>query len=46
VRKGIDLRLAAFEQTQAVVKAEREKAALGSLRTLLSAYVAWLEASR
>ena len=37
--------VAAFEQKQAVVKAEREKAALGSLRTLLASYVAWLRAS-
>lgn len=45
VRKGIDPRLAAFEQKQAIVKAEREKAALGSLRSLLSAYVSWLRAN-
>jgi hypothetical protein len=45
VRQGIDPRIAAFEQKQAVVKAEREKAALGSLRALLASYVAWLRAS-
>jgi integrase len=45
VRRGIDPRLAAFEQKQAVVKAEREKAALGSLRALLSAYIGWLKAN-
>jgi integrase len=45
VRRGIDPRVAALEQKQAVVKAEREKAALGSLRALLASYVAWLTAS-
>jgi integrase len=45
VRQGIDPRIAAFEQKQAVVKVEREKAALGSLRALLASYVAWLRAS-
>lgn len=45
VRQGIDPRIAAFEQKQAVVKAQREKAALGSLRALLASYVAWLRAS-
>lgn len=45
VRMGIDPRLAAFEHKQAVVRAERDKAALGSLRALLSAYVAWLRAN-
>lgn len=45
VRQGIDPRIAAFEQKQAVVKAQREKAALGSLRVLLASYVAWLRAS-
>jgi integrase len=45
VRQGIDPRVAAFEHKQAVVKAEREKAALGSLRALLASYVAWLKAS-
>jgi integrase len=45
VRSGIDPRLAAFEHKQAVMKAEREKAALGSFRNLLSAYVAWLRSN-
>lgn len=45
VRQGIDPRIAAFEQKQAVVKAQREKAALGSLRALLASYVAWLRAN-
>lgn len=45
VRQGVDPRIAAFEQKQAVVKAEREKAALGSFRSLLGSYVAWLKAS-
>lgn len=45
VRQGIDPRIAAFEQKQAVVKAQREKAALGSLRALLASYVAWLRTS-
>jgi integrase len=45
VRQGIDPRIAAFEHKQAVVKAQREKAALGSLRALLASYVAWLRAS-
>jgi integrase len=44
VRQGIDPRIAAFEHKQAVVKAQREKAALGSLRALLMSYVAWLRA--
>lgn len=45
VRRGIDPRIAALEHKQAVVNAQREKAALGSLRTLLAAYVAWLRAN-
>lgn len=45
VRQGIDPRIAAFEKKQAVVKAQREKAALGTLRALLASYVAWLRTS-
>ena len=44
VRQGIDPRVAAFERKQEIVKAEREKAALGTLRLLLGAYVASLRA--
>ena len=44
VRTGVDPQLAAFEKKQTTIRAEREKAALGSLRLLLAAYVAWLRA--
>jgi integrase len=44
VRQGIDPRVAAFERRQALVKAERERAALGTLRVLLASYVEALKA--
>lgn len=44
VRTGVDPQLAAFEEKQTTIRAEREKAALGSLRLLLAAYVGWLRA--
>jgi hypothetical protein len=37
IKQGADPRIAAFEQKQAIVKAEREKASLGSFRSLLDA---------
>lgn len=42
VRRGVDPRQASREAKRAVVRAEQEKAELGSLRDLLSSYVAWL----
>lgn len=38
VRQGIDPRLASFERKQATIRAEREKALLGTLKSLLDAY--------
>jgi hypothetical protein len=35
VRSGVDPQLAAFERKQSTIRAEREKAALGTLRALL-----------
>ena len=39
IKQGLDPRIAAFESQQATVRAEREKASLGSFRSLLDAYV-------
>jgi integrase len=44
MKQGVDPRLAAFEERQATVQAEREKASLGSFRSLLDTYVAHLKA--
>ena len=43
VKQGVDPKIAAFEQKQAIVKAEREKASLGSFRSLIDSYVAHLK---
>jgi integrase len=42
VKQGLDPKIAAFEQKQEIVRAEREKASLGSFRSLLDSYVAHL----
>jgi hypothetical protein len=44
VKQGVDPRIAAFEQRQAMIEAHREQAALGVFRTLLASYVAHLRA--
>jgi Arm DNA-binding domain len=44
VRRGVDPLQASTELRQSTIRAEREKAALGTFRALLSAYVASLKA--